>query len=287
MDDLDIAKDLLAMILGVEIIEISVKPQETTGKTTIDNQAMISIYRLDFVAIIKEKNLPHKKILIELQKSKRNTNIARFRKYLAESYIKEDKIVINGVEMTESLEIVTLYFLGFELADVPTSVLKIKNTFVDATTGQNLPTAPTDPFARLLNHESYIVQIPKLKPNDQSRVENVLSIFSQNIKNNDEHKLNYDETQATDPLTKRIVNRLLRAIADDNLQRIMNVEDEIEQNLIEIEEKVKKKFDIALLKSKKTIEKNKKTIKAKDQEIEAKDQEIEALKKLLANKNNQ
>jgi protein tyrosine/serine phosphatase len=131
------------------------------------------------------------------------------------------------------------------------------------------------------------VQIPKLKPNDQSRVENVLSIFSQNIKNNDEHKLNYDETQATDPLTKRIVNRLLRAIADDNLQRIMNVEDEIEQNLIEIEEKVKKKFDIALLKSKKTIEKNKKTIKAKDQEIEAKDQEIEALKKLLANKNNQ
>ena len=126
MEDLGIAKDLLAMILDVEIVELTIQPQETATQITSSDRPSINIYRLDFVAIIKEKENQYKKVLIELQKSKRSTNILRFRRYLAENYQKEDTVIVNNKEVLQSLEIVTLYFLGFELEDVNTSIMKVK-----------------------------------------------------------------------------------------------------------------------------------------------------------------
>ena len=266
MEDLGIAKDLLAMILDVEIVELTIQPQETATQITSSDRPSINIYRLDFVAIIKEKENQYKKVLIELQKSKRSTNILRFRRYLAENYQKEDTVIVNNKEVLQSLEIVTLYFLGFELEDVNTSIMKVKNCFVDVTTGHNLENEPKDKFVRLLNHESYMVQIPKLKPNVQSRVENVLTVFSQDfVTSYDDRKLDYDETLSDDPLTERILNRLTRAIADDNLRRVMNLEDEIERGYFMELDETKAKLE----------EKYMDTIAEKDKRIEEKDKSIE------------
>ena len=314
MEDTDIAKGMLSMIMNVEITELSVKPQETITETMIANRAT-NVYRLDFVAVIKEENGNYKKVLIELQKTKRSTNILRFRRYLGENYQKEDKVIVNGKEISQSLEIITVYFLGFELEDVPASVLKVKNCFIDVTTGQTLVLEPRDKFIRLLNHESYTVQIPKLNPNTQSRVENVLDVFNQRYRTDDDQKLDY-KINSNDPLIKQITDRLTRAIADEDLRRKMNIEDEIERGynmelqemeikleakleaMLELrfeeeEAKMEAKFEAKEAKMEAKFEEKEAKLKAKLEEKEAKmeekeakyKEEIEELKRQLAKKN--
>ena len=121
MEDLDIAKGILAAILNMEITELALQPQETIAETDHDGRA-IRVYRIDFSAVVRHRDGPVRKILIELQKSRRNTTVLRFRRYLAENYQKEDTVVVNGAEKKQSLEIVTIYFLGFNLEHVPAPV---------------------------------------------------------------------------------------------------------------------------------------------------------------------
>jgi hypothetical protein len=291
MEDMEIAKGMLSVILNTEIEELHLKPQEMTSEVAINDKIPVNIYRLDFVAVIKEPNGILKKVLIELQKSKRSTNIARFRRYLGENYQKEDKVIINGIESVTQLEIITIYFLGFELEDVPTSVMKVKNCFIDITTGNQLTHEPKDKFIRLLNHESYTIQIPKLQPNEQNRVEKVLNIFSQKYKTNDIHVLNYIGDEK-DPLISRMLKRLTRAIANEKLRRQMDFEDEIETELQDLESKINSfrqelgQKDQELEQKHQELEQKHQELEQKHQELEQKDQLIEELKRQLANKRN-
>ncbi len=282
MEDADIAKGLLSMILNVEIMELTVKPQETTSEMPLSESRNLSIYRLDFIAIIKEENGNFKKALIELQKSKRSTNVVRFRRYLGENYHREDITIVNGVEVLQPLEIVTIYFLGFELDDVNTPVMKVKNSYIDVTTGLTLENEPRDKFIRLLNHESYTIQIPKLQIGEQSRIENVLSVFSQRYKLTDDRKLDYQGME-NDPLKIKIINRLTRAIADDNLRRKMDLEDEFERGfLLELEEKISAKELEIKKKDNELVQKDNELVQ-KDNELSEKDKIIEALLKQINN----
>ncbi len=247
MEDMEVAKGLLSVILDVEIMELAFKPQETVTEFAMLGKPTINIYRLDFVAAFKDKNGEQKKALIELQKTKRSTNILRFRRYLGENYQREDHIIIDGKEVKQPLEIITIYFLGFELDDVPPAILKVKNCFIDVSTGKLLENAPTDKFIRLLNHESYTVQIPKLHPNTQSRVESVLDIFNQRYITDDDQRLDF-KGDSKDPLAQKIIYRLTRAIVDDEMRRKMNMEEEYErdqvdalQRLEEQQQKIEKK----------------------------------------------
>ena len=285
MEDLDIAKDILSLILNTEIVSLSVQPQETTSEVKISDKPPINIYRLDFVAVFKEADGSTKKALIELQKTKRSTNVTRFRKYLGENYKKEDKTIVNGVEIAEPLELITIYLLGFELDDVPVAVMKVKNCFVDAVTGNTLPNEPKDKFIRLLNHESYTIQIPKLQPNLKSRLEQTLNVFNQKYQTSDVHTLNYDE-DTNDPLIAKIVSRLMRAIADETLKRQMDFEDEIETELKMLDVR----FDDVVRESKNKdnllIAKDKELLN-KDNELKNKDSELKNKDNLLSTKDNE
>jgi hypothetical protein len=227
------------------------------------------------VAIVKKEDGQYKKILIELQKTKRSTNIKRFRTYLGENYLKVDEIIENGVPVSQPLEIVTIYFLGFNLDDVPVSILKVTNCFLDATTGNKLEHEPKDKFLRLLNHESYTIQIRKLKPNEKSRVEKILNIFSQYYITSSDQTLDF-KGSIDDPLLEKIVNRLTRAIADETLRRQMNMEDEIETEL--------QLMDCKMNDLKKVIEQKDQVIEKKDQALEQKDQVIEKKDQALEQK---
>jgi predicted RNase H-like nuclease (RuvC/YqgF family) len=157
---------------------------------------------------------------------------------------------------------------------VDTPVMKVKNSFIDVTTGLALENEPRDKFIRLLNHESYTIQIPKLQVGDQSRIENVLSVFSQRYKLTDDRKLDYQGME-NDPLKIKIINRLTRAIADDNLRRKMDLEDEFERGfMMELEEKLSAK-ELEIKKRDQEIEQRDQEIEQRDQEIEQRDQEIE------------
>jgi hypothetical protein len=258
MEDSDIAKGLLSTILNMEIVELTIKPQETSSEVENGNKP-IRIYRLDFAAVVKQNDGETKKVLIELQKSRRSTNILRFRRYLAENYQKEDKFFLENREVTNSLEIVTIYFLGFLLEDVNTSVLHVSNCYKDATTGDFLENTPNDSFVRLLNHESYMIQIPLLDGKNQSQVEKILNVFNQQFKTTDEHILNYEGSENDSPLLQKILKRLSRAVADTEVKKKMDIEDEFEREYMEYVH----------------------TIELKNKEIEEKDRIIEELMKKL------
>ncbi len=261
MEDIDIARELLSLILNTEIISLSVKPQEITMEYTTTEKTTINIYRLDFIAVFRQSNGSTKKALIELQKSKRSTNIMRFRRYLDENYQREHTVVENGINIKKPLEIITIYLLGFKLDDVPVAIMQVKNSFINAVTGEVLPYEPRDQFIRLLNHESYTIQIPLLNPNTQNQVEQTLDIFNQRYKTSNEQILNYQGFLET-PLLNKITQRLTRAIADEKVRKQMDMEDEIESEF--------QSLDCQIQNYK--------------QELQAKDKEIAELKKLLSKK---
>ena len=278
LEDLDIAKGILSTILNVEITELSIQPQETIAETEQDGKA-IRIYRIDFAAIIKQKDGSSKKILIELQKTKRSTNVLRFRRYLAENYQKEDTVVVNGVERKESLEIVTIYFLGFNLENVPVPVLHANHRFKDANTGEAVEEAGKEEFVRLLNHESYLIQIRKLPKDTKTRLDKVLSIFNQSYKTRDDHALEYKE-DTDDPLVQKMLYRLTRAIADEAMRKKMDIEDEFDREYQELENK----YGNIIEQKNQELEQNKQVIEQNKQVIEEKEREIAELKRLLENK---
>jgi hypothetical protein len=289
MEDLDIAKGLLSTILEVEIIELFVQPQETISETPQESK-FIRVYRIDFSAIIKQEDGQIKKVLIELQKTKRNTNAIRFRRYLAENYQKEDTVIENGKEKKRPLEIITIYLLGFQLSKTPTAILHSKPTFRDVINDAIVEYAYLEEFIKLLTHESYFIQIPRLIEPTKTRVERILSIFNQSLKSSDEHSLNY-EPIGNDPLLERMVNRLTRAIASEEMRRKMNVEDEIEsefadfQDTIEQKEEEIKQKNQVIEQNKQVIEQNKQVIEQKDQELEQSRKLIEELRKLVQKDN--
>ena len=231
LEDLEIARELLATILSEDIDYIEVKPQETTTKLS---SSTINILRLDFKAVIKKANGEQYKVLIELQKAKHLLDIMRFRRYLGENYLKEDTVLTdNGVTESKPLPIVTIYFLGFAMAKGYPSVFKLNHRLVDVVSGEEIINRPKEPFVDLLNHESYTIQIPLLEDVLQTPIERVLMIFDQKNLTDDKHKLNY-QSETSDPLVKKILNRLTRAAADQELLRTMEVEDEVENTIAKL-----------------------------------------------------
>lgn len=225
MEDPEISKGLLSEILGREIISLVPRPQEAIVEVPWQD-ILLKVYRLDYTAIIKDEDGTVQKVLIELQKSKAGADVQRFRHYLAQNYRKTDALVENGKEVQKALEIITIYFLGFKLDYVDVPVLWVKNDYVNMETGHSLAFIPNEPFIRLLNHESYTIQIPLLKGDFQTRLLQMLKVFSQEYITSDVHFLNY-QGNADTPLVSLMLSRLQRAIADENLQKQMDFEDEI------------------------------------------------------------
>jgi hypothetical protein len=282
MEDLDIAKGLLSTILNTEIVSLAVQPQESVAETN-HNDIAIRIFRIDFAAIIKEADGSTRKILIELQKTKRSTNIGRFRRYLAENYSKEDIIIRNGVETKESLEIVTIYFLGFNLDDVKIPVLYAKNCFINAITGELVTDAAKEDFVRLLTHESYMIQLKKLPPTTQTRLERVLKVFNQIYKLKDEHKLEILDDD-NDPLVQKMCTRLTRAIADEQLRKKMDIEDEIDQEFQAIDNKYVEQFRVQALEMRLTqveLKETKEVLQEKENALQEKENALQAVQEAL------
>jgi hypothetical protein len=224
LEDVDIARDLLSTILGEEVVHLEFKPQETSTESSEG----IKILRLDFKAIIKKKDGTLFKVLIELQKSKQVFDVMRFRRYLGDNYRKEDQLVEkDGTILFRSLPIITIYFLGFLLNNVPSGVIKVKRQYVDAVTEEIL--GVKDDFVELLTHDSYMIQVGRLPKESRGKLDRVMQIFSPMYQNKaDKHLVDF-QGDIYDPLVLRMVERLSRAIASDEYRDKMDVEDEIDR----------------------------------------------------------
>lgn len=264
LEDIEIARGLLSTILGEEIIGLELKPQESAAENPAGS---INILRFDFKAIIKTKTGTPKKVLIELQKAKQMFDVTRFRRYLGDNYRKEDDVLNDNNEVEKRpLPIVTIYFLGFPLDNIKNAVVKINREYRDVVTQELLEVK--EEFVELLTHDSYLIQIRLLAGKSKTKLEKVLRVFSPEFKTKDKHQLEF-LGDLNEPLVQKMVERLGRAIASEEIRDKMDVEDEIDRIF---ERELKK---VAIEKDK-IIEAKDLELEAKDQELEAKDQELEA-----------
>lgn len=289
LEDLELAKQLISKIIGEEIVEINTQAREAATKLS---KYELTILRLDFKAVILTQEGLRKKVLIELQKAQQLGDIMRFRKYLGNNYLKEDTF---GTEFKEpdGLPIITIYFLGFPLKNIPTPVLKVNRVYIDLVTNKQLYTK--EEFVEKLTHDSYIIQIPRLEKEVRTELERVLTVFNQAYITTDRKILQLQEEdlgKGENELLEKLVGRLRKAVSDDQLLLELELEEEYtrilddahrkaliaEEKLLLAEEKAEKEVKLAEEKAEervKAVQNKMQLIEEKYQALLAKMQGIE------------
>ena len=218
LEDNKIAKLLISDILGLEISKLELRPQEFI---TDENSKILTVYRVDFKAEIVLSSGEHKVVLIEIQKAKFTSDLIRFRKYLSEQYASMENIIEQDDKIIP-IPIITIYFLGYGLdnnKNIP--IIRVKRLYIDNYNGEKLK--GKELFIESLTHDSIIIQIPALKKRHRNDLEKALSVFEakQNLQEVSINENDYPERY------KPVIRRLLKAISNDKIRKIMNVEDEI------------------------------------------------------------
>ncbi len=107
MEDNNVAKTVLSIILDTEVISLQAKPQETS----LPN----GVFRFDYKAVIQDKNGEYKTVLIEVQKYNSPNPIKRFREYLGINYSRTETIKTKEGDKEQALPLVAIYILGFDI----------------------------------------------------------------------------------------------------------------------------------------------------------------------------
>jgi len=263
LSDYKIAKLLISDLLGVEITNLELRPQEFSTKN--DNKTL-TVYRIDFKAEIILKNGEKLVVLIEIQKAKYTTDLLRFRKYLGEQYASKQNTIEKDDKILP-LPIITIYFLGYGLdhnKDIP--IIRVKRQYLDNYNGDKLQ--GKEEFIETLTHDSIIVQIPALKKQRRNDLEKALSVFE--IGQIQEVSINEDDYPEK---YKPVIRQLLKAISNQSIRKTMDIEDEIledlerKERLIELKENLIKEKDEKLAR--------------KDEKLAEKDELIKKLKEEL------
>ncbi|MBB1089662.1 hypothetical protein HUU61_00015 [Rhodopseudomonas palustris] len=231
LEDNQLAKLIISTILGEEIIELDCRPQEHIAQIAVHS---LTVYRLDFAATIKNAAGEYRKVLIEIQKAKFETDIMRFRRYLGTQYADVNNVRIEQGNK-QALPLVTIYFLGHPLNYITAPVIRVGREYYDLTTNESI--AEREPFIESLTHDSYIIQIPRLHQDYRSEVEELLQVFNQDkIPGVNKHILEIQEDEVAERY-RPIIRRLHRAIAERPVIDAMDVEDEVLEELQKLERK--------------------------------------------------
>ncbi|MDX1909361.1 MAG: hypothetical protein SF053_20145 [Bacteroidia bacterium] len=272
MEDLEVARRFIGGIIGREIISIAPRPQE---HTLVLEQLPITVYRVDFVAVVSTTPGKYEKVTIEVQKSHEAPDILRFRRYLGEHYANAETLG-NGIR--EALPVICIYILGFDLR-LPHAIVHARKDFRNLVTGEEV--FPTHDFVQLLTHESYFIQVSLLPDVYQHKVERLLSVFSRKWVHDKDHRwiISYDDAVGVgDEDLRLIIRRLELAIADAEVRkRILDIEDaerEIEQRMGRMEQTIGQ-MDKTIMEKNKIISEKDQALSEKDQALSEKDQALQ------------
>ncbi|NOQ35730.1 MAG: hypothetical protein GQ569_07520 [Methylococcaceae bacterium] len=269
MEDTPSAILLLSTIIEEPIVSLEFLPQENIQQL---EQRSLTVYRLDFCAKIKTPQ-GYKQVLIEIQKAKLPSDIMRFRRYLGEQYSKKSncyEVIKEGKKPTKPqykpLPIVSIYFLGYPLEHIKVPVIKVNRHYYDVVGRQEIDLK--EEFIESLTHDSYVIQISQLRDTHKSEIEQLLAIFDQHKHlESDEHILDINENDYPDKY-RSLIRRLQQAIAEPDIRRNMDTEDEILADLQDME---------------RVIEETKQELITSKQEIAEKDKLIAELQQRLNN----
>jgi hypothetical protein len=268
LSDNKIAKLLISDLLGMEINTLEFRPQEFA--TDPENKTL-TVYRIDFKAEIVLPTGEKLIVLIEIQKAKFTTDLIRFRKYLAEQYGSKQN-TIEQDNKTIPLPIITIYFLGYGLdtsKNIP--IIRVKRQYLDNYNGDVLQ--GKELFIETLTHDSIIVQIPALKKQRRNDLEKALSVFE--VGKVQEVSINEDDYPER---YKTVIRQLLKAIADNNIRKTMDIEDEILEDLEKKERLISRQRQELVEKDEKLAEKDEK-LAEKDEIIKKLQDDLNKLKK--------
>ncbi len=70
MEDVEIAKGLISTLTGLDVVELNARPREAVIPVKTDFS--VTIYRLDYVALVRDEDGTQRRVLIEVQKAKGN-----------------------------------------------------------------------------------------------------------------------------------------------------------------------------------------------------------------------
>jgi len=283
MEDERIARTILSALLKENIVKVEVRPHEYSN----GQKEVLSIFRIDFGATVRKENGDEQLILIELQKGgvQRLTSVyggypwlptetLRFRQYLGVHYQNPKNIVSDSVDR-HALPMVAVYLLGHTVGDIEEPVIYVRHQTFDYDehpVTKGLPNA----FVDSLNHNSIIVQIPRLHGKVNNHLDKILSIFDQTrVSAESQHYLSLDEQayDSSDTEMQPILHRLLMAASSVEMRQDMNVEDEYYSIIKEQEGKVYGlERDLA---EKETL------LAEKDGQLAEKDGQLQSLVKML------
>jgi hypothetical protein len=223
MEDNKVAKLFLSAIIGEEIEELIFKPTEYSRK--IEDKD-ITVTRMDFSAKIRLENGDYRLILIELQKSKYFFQIMRFRRYLGKQYQNpENFYTVAEREEKYGLPIYPIYILGEAFTEEKIPVIQVRRDYIDAATQEKI--LEKYPFIEALTHDATVIQIPYLKENRRTVLEQFLEIFDQTKKSDETgHFLEINEEDYPERYHE-IIRRLRKAIANPQIESDMDFEDDV------------------------------------------------------------
>lgn len=223
MEDERIAKIILSALLKREVVNVEIRRNEYTNGT----RDKVSMFRIDFGAQIRQEDGSLRLILIELQKTWLETETLRFRQYLGAHYANPENILQENNPDGFAIPMVTVYLLGHRVGDIEEPVLYI-NHRAFSYQGEEVSKGMPNPFVESLVHDCIIVQIPLLHGQINNKLDKVLSVFDQHLKDGSNRQvLTLDEDRyADDNDMVYLLRRLLAAASDTKLRHDMNVEDE-------------------------------------------------------------
>ena len=263
IEDERIARTLLSALLKKDVVEVHVRRHEYTN----GSRDKISMFRIDFGAQIRKADGSCQLILIELQKTWLETETLRFRQYLGAQYANPENIPSENNRDGYAIPMVSVYLLGHRVGDIEEPVLYVNHKSFDYN-GHEVSKGLPDPFVDSLIHDSIIVQIPLLHGQVNNRLEKVLSVFDQSMKDSHNRQvLTIDEDlYVGDDDMMYILRRLLAAASDSKLRQDMNVEDEYFRAI--------ESRDTAIMARDKIIAEKDTQIAEKDTQIAEKDTQI-------------
>lgn len=234
---------LLSALLQRKIIDLKIIANDTP---VIEEKSGVRILRLDFAAtVVNPVTNENELITIELQKSYLDTEIMRFRTYLANKYSdpnNAETLIVKSwrknpetkqfeyvnVEKKKPLHIVAIYILGHTFQEIEIKKPVIYN-YANPTGIENEPVSDAlkSHFFRSLTYDTIIVQIPYLKKNAQSKVEQMLEAFCQDYISTKSNQLLEMDISSKPQEFQDLIRPLIYAVADSDVRKVMDIEDEM------------------------------------------------------------
>ncbi len=229
----------------IKISEIAIKDPKT-GKD-------IKLLHLDFAAVIEKENGEEELVIIELQKVAIETDIFRFKQYIAENFQKKRKVKISDTDTGQEIEIelpyrlIPIFILNFEIEDeISDLMIKTRQVKTGIFTKKELNTK--NEFIDDLSYELYVVQLPYLSKINESVIKNdeyrgklyaLLNLFDQQAKKIDnEYRLRLFSKLFPEFLD-RVIKRLQTADIDNpDLEKHMQAEDHYLKPLLRRDNKI-------------------------------------------------